>query len=244
MADFSDDCTRAMRRLVAGPQTTPKWVLDKTWDLNASRSKRITLGLCLDRKLNICIVIENTAGLGVKLTTEELQHLLSPPWRNSVLEHCANPTHPGPISAQGTMQFQCVILRNGEPGLRLCRGECFVILGEVTCKVLYYAAPAILQRLDLLASVWQQCGKWVVRAMESIRTEARLLGSDCLDKERDVYSVLTSLGGKLAADRQMPTMLDIEAELFSDMLFRHKEPIARMYIDYMKHGCDDDDDDA
>ncbi|XP_034234740.1 uncharacterized protein LOC117641482 [Thrips palmi] len=235
MRSLDADCLRAMRRLVAGPKDPNRWVFEKTWDLNPSRSKRLTLGFDLLRKLDICTVIESPSGLGVKLSVLELQHLLTPSMRTDVFEHLDRPQAEGGVSSRaGNMEFQCVTLRNGEPGLRLAKGESFVILGEVSCTALYYAAPAILQRLDLLDSVGELGAEWLVRSMEVMRAQARSMGQQALSREKEVYPVMTALSGKLGSVKLMAPTLDIEGEFISDMLFRHKELFARMFIDYMR----------
>lgn len=234
------DCNRALRRLVAAHQDPPKWVFEKTWDLNASRSKRLTVGFCLARRLDICITLESPAGLGVKLSVQELQHLLSPKMRVAVFEHLQERKAVGALHTKvGDMVYQCVLLRNGEPGLRLSKDNAFVILGEVTCTTLYYAGPHILQRVALLDNIGLGGAKWVVRILEEVRSEVHAMGYNVLSREKDVYPVLTALSGKLGARRLEPTTLDVEFEMFCDMLFKHKELLARMYVDFVQVGDDD-----
>lgn len=233
MADYSD-AVRAMRRLVGSATATPRWVLDKTWDLNPSRSKRLTVGLCLDRKLTICVAVENSGALGVKLTREELIELLHPRLRDIVFDHLQAPTSSGTSMTRGEVEFQCMVLRNGEPGLRLNKGESFVILGDVTCKALYYAAGHILHYVELLRLVQIESPKWLMRGLETLKSEAERLGLGYLDKEKDVWPVLVSVGDAYSSQIPSTDVMTIETEFFKDMLFRHKEPMARMYIDYVR----------
>ena len=232
---------RSMRRLHARPQSTPRWILEKTWLLNASRSKQITVGLCLDRKLNVCVAIESPTGLGLKGTQSELEHALSPLFRDVVLKHLNTPGGGNTASFTGEVQYQCILTRCGEPGLRIAKGDAFVILGKATCKALYYLAPVILQRLAFLKETYDVCGPWVATAFDRVLAEAKELGQDLVYKEKAVLDVLTSLSQKVGNKSLWPPVVNVEVEMYFDLLFRHKDLFARMYIDYRTDDDQDDD---
>jgi len=236
------ECTRAMRRLIAPPQDPPKWVLEKCWDLNASRSKQIIVGFDMSRMMDIMILLGTPSGLGVKLSVLEVHHLLSTKLRDVVLEHVEHPKCAGNSHTKaGAAEYLCTVLRSGEPGLRVSKGEEYVVLGKVTCQMLYFMAPAILQRVAFLDVVGLDGAKWIVRYLEAARTEAATLGNAHLTREKDVLPVMTALTGALGAMKLSPTALDVEKEMFSDMVFRHKDLFARMYVDYVGGGARDDD---
>ncbi|XP_034250654.1 uncharacterized protein LOC117651045 [Thrips palmi] len=154
--DFAD-LKRATRRLLATRQGPPKWVLEKAYPLNPSQSKRIVIGLCLERRLHICVAIENASGLGIKLRSGDLEHLLDRSWVDTVLQHLSEPTAYGKSMKSDGFEFKCTLLRNSEPGLRISaldeEKECYVILGAVTCKRLFELKHALKRKLNMLQSV-------------------------------------------------------------------------------------------
>lgn len=236
-----DDCIRCMRRLFSTSQSQPKWVLEKIWALNASRSKQLTVGLCLERKLNVCAALESPAGLGVKLTQDELEYAVSPDFLQTLLKHLDSPNESTSLCASGAVQFQCIMTQNGEPGLRISKGEAFVILGRATCKSLHQLAPAVRQRLVFLKEVYLVCAKWVVRFMEMVKAESGHMGEQ-FHRDRDVLPTLTSLGKALASNKISVYQHEIELEFVKDMIFRYPELVAKMVMDYMSAMDDDDDD--
>lgn len=145
--DTSPALQRALRRIVPNPRW-PCWILEKSWALNPSQSKFLTLGLDLSRCCRVVACISGNKGVQVVLAADELQELLSPAWLKNVAHHFRSPVLPGAVRVLPSQaEFRCVVIGDGEPGLRVSRisgdmnKSAFTILGDVTVKTMMMLAP-------------------------------------------------------------------------------------------------------
>ena len=243
------DLKRATRRLLATRQGSPKWVLEKAYPLNHSQSKRVVIGLCLERRLHICVAIENASGLGIKMGADDLEHLLDRSWEEAVLQHLQEPNAYGKSVRRGGFEFRCTLLRNSEPGLRISalneEKECYVILGGITCKRLFEMKYALRHKLEMLKRVSQDSDKWLLRYLEGLKSEIYVralednltedLALDIVTKGAEFRDSTNICNERFLSNREWDTMRKIwEVDFVHDMMNCHPILVSRMLIDYTK----------
>ncbi|XP_052122305.1 uncharacterized protein LOC127749183 [Frankliniella occidentalis] len=118
-------------------------ILDMTVPLNASKSKKIVMGIDLDRGLLPFVSIENSQGHGVTLTFQEFEQLCCLTWRCSVAEHMENPSYTVRTKYSAFHEYRCAIAE-GKPVVQISplHGEKggYVYLGQNTWETLWKRA--------------------------------------------------------------------------------------------------------
>lgn len=214
--------------LASLPQDHPKWVLDKTWSLNPSGSKRVTVGLRLEQKLAPGVRIEGQTGLGLSLDEEEFMQLLQSE-RVLMAELKQPSSETENIGAFKAVSWKVVFLQNKEPALRVWRDDKYVILGQVTCEMLFFIAPAIVHRMRHLQRVLRTCDQWIVPKLEMVRAESLKACNQGPIDESVVLFVFDFLRFKVLSYDEWR----LGDELFSDMMFKHKFILAKLACDYI-----------
>lgn len=234
--EIDEGFARAMRHRNGTSTTNPRWVLEKTWHLNPSMSKNLTVGYCLERQLQPLVTIQNPAGLGIKMNKNELLTLLDAKWRELVLNHLKNPC-PGERRVFGDFECKCMTLNTGEPGLRLAKvgeKEMFCVLGGITVKNLFDMTPAILERLDMLVCARDLCVTFLVGLLGALR--ARIRADTPVSQPHHVMPYIKDFAKERDSIRIVPPCHDVVRmcdEVNSDMLYRHADVTSRMLTDFL-----------
>ncbi|XP_052131583.1 uncharacterized protein LOC127751677 [Frankliniella occidentalis] len=207
-------------------------LMEKTFALNKSRSKVLTLGLRLESRMEVCAVLSSSQGPGVRLTQSELTALLNRRWVSTVLSHFAKPSYPGKSYILDDIEFRCVSTQQTEPALRIARKNedrlGFLLLAEISVKTLFNLADYILCYVDTLVQHSVQCEQWVVgcaRELKAISDESKIL----VETEREAEIVIDMYTQKMTDC----TFLDKEKEFLMDLAYFYKPYMARMVYDYV-----------
>jgi len=236
-SDFAD-MKRAMRRLLSTNQSSPKWVLARTYPLNQSQSKRIMVGLCLERRLRICVSLESSSGLGIKFGAAQLEQLLDRSWIDAVLHHLEEPSASGKVVKNGEFEFRCSLLRNSEPGLRISalneEKECFVVIGGITIKRLFDLASVLKRRLEFLRMVTNESDKWLVRWLEGMRAEGVAAGCEEQLTDDLAIELVRDSVDRRGKNLSLGMTQCVEEEMVNDIMFCHPVLASYMLSDYTK----------
>ncbi|KAK3915276.1 Nucleolar protein 16, partial [Frankliniella fusca] len=227
----SKDFKQVTRRL--SEEGRPRLLLEKSWALNRSHSKTITVGLRLDRNIGVCALISGSPGIGgVALTEMELAALLDSRWMGSVFAHFAHPKFPGASRVLENVEFRCTTLRDGEPSLRIARkgGERlnYILLAEISTKTLLGLADAIQCSVHTLKQYAVESEKWVLSSMNSLRVLAKEM-EVLVETEKEAERVISVFGQRFSNCE----ILSAEQEFLLDLTFKHKEQFGNMFFDYM-----------
>lgn len=222
---------RATKRVV--PTPLGKWLLEKTLYLNNSRTKRIVLGLDLERQLAAFAFIDNGGGLGVRVDAQDMRELFALDWQQKVKKHLRTPSLPGAVRVCSNSDFRLNIIRDCEPGMKISsHGEDgkhnFVVLGYVTCVRLYRLAPSILRYISHLESLQGPARQWLLDALDKLQVDTLKRGLSSLPNEKEACDILEQAGGLLCG-QDVP--YDARLDFTIDLHYRYRDIFARMLYD-------------
>lgn len=141
------------RRLNPSPRVVHrKLVVVRLWDLNPSRTKRLYVGLDIERAFQVCVFFENSSGkAGVCLSADEFRELVSDSqWLKTASRHMLQPfAPPCPSRVLSHVDFRLTLVNEGDPGLRIQSHDGnFSVIGAVTWSFLLRQAPRILDYIS------------------------------------------------------------------------------------------------
>lgn len=245
--------SRAMRRIVSTPHG--KLTFEKMFYLNMSRSRRLVLGLDLERDLQPFGQLDNGTGLGVRLGASDLRALLSDQWCQRVRNHMRTPVAPpGASKVCENVDFRLTLIRDLEPGLKITMAgdaslKQFIVLGQVTCQKLLNLAPAILYHLESLEKRVDAAKVMLELCLTMLQNNAykamyETKGDETISNERQARELITQMGPKLCRrDEEVlsttGSISDGELEFMIDLLFKYPETLARMLYDLCDKGTYD-----
>jgi hypothetical protein len=217
--------------------------MEKTWYLNGSRSKRLSIGVDLERQLSVSAVIEGNTGIGVRLDASQLKELLSPGWMAIVLQHIKYPQSPGLVRELKNLTMSCAMIHERNGGLKISTVDdegkhMYVILGEVSCKLLFMYAPAILYRVNAYCDEVMRIAGWLQENLTQLRALVHIKGPTQLTMQGAI-DIISTAATKMSAIESAAS-LHWETEFQFDMFYRHREFLANMLIDLMDTDPDQD----
>ncbi|XP_052129502.1 uncharacterized protein LOC113215659 [Frankliniella occidentalis] len=161
-------------------------ILELTLPLNASKSKRIVMGIDLERGLLPFVSIENAQSKGVVLTLREFELLFGFEWKISVNAHMKNPSYQVRNTYTEFHEYRCS-MADSKPVVQISplKGKGgYVYLGEATWNALNSMSRLIFGYVEDLRA-----------RMESIPCQMSVLLSYFLKKCDDLE--LDTLDGKI-----------------------------------------------
>lgn len=196
----------------------------------------------LERQLAVSVVIESSSGLGVRLEAHHLRELLSPGWMAIVTQHFRFPQSPGMIREMNNLEMKCTRINDRDPALKIATVDddgrhMYVILGEVSCKLLFMYAPAILYRVNAYTEETMRVTGWLRDCLKHLVNLAYLNGFGDGLTVQAANNLICSAADKLS-NAENAASLHWETEFQFDMLYRHREYLASLLIEMMK--CDPD----
>ena len=233
-ASSAEDVTPTIFQRFKTPSINGRWLLEKTYFLNSSRSKMMTIGLDLARDLEPHVAIENTYGVGLVLTQDEINQLLDPEWRSTVDFHFKIPSNPGAVRVLKNCEFRCVMLQNGEdPGLRISKitneRSMYVLLGEITWKNLCRYRPVIDTALSWLSADSEMFRSKLPRVLMDVKQRAEAIANPKSVRESHVaYALIDVIDGYM---NERMTCKDDVFFMF-DLLFRHKDSVKKVVMEH------------
>lgn len=228
---------RVLSKLTSAHATNCKWTLEKIWDLNASRSKRLTVGMDLERHLTVSAVIESNTGLGVRLSKTHLQELLSPAWMSAVMQHFKFPQTLGAFRSMDNFEMKCILIHDRDPGLRIATVDSngrhtYVILGEISCKLLFMYAPAILCQVSVFSNDLSKVEDWLRGCLSALKSLAAVKGIKRFTSYHDAQMIVSSMAEKVSSPENATTEIcDRRTEFLLDVLYRHRDLTAKILYD-------------
>lgn len=229
---------RATKRVI--PTPLGKWLLDKTFYLNASRTKRLVLGLDLDRQLEPYAFIDNGSGLGVRLVAEDVRELFAPDWEDKVKKHLRTPSMPGCVKINHGSDFRLNIIRDCEPGMKIAtHGEDgrfnYVVLAYVSLVKLYGLGPAIIVYLAHLESLKARAKLWLLETLSKLQLLAIQRGFSSIPNEKHAADIIDSHGSELCNSSKEESdgsfIYDDHFDFVVDLHYKYRDIVARMLYD-------------
>lgn len=161
-----------------------RFVSESCFDLNPSRSKRLWIGLDLERQLQISVLVENSTNkLGTRLSLEEFNALLlDEGWTETVCKHMRSPLEqPRPSLVLENVEYRLITVNANapEPALSIrTLDDLYVILGAVTWEYLLRLKPLILLKVNELQEACREnhFTKWLAHSLVHLRDKAMSLG--------------------------------------------------------------------
>lgn len=231
----SEKLGRVLNGLAPAQSTNCKWTMEKIWDLNASRSKRLTVGMDLERQLTVSAVIESNTGLGVRLSKTHMQELLSPAWMSAVLQHFKFPQTLGASRTMDNFEMKCIIIHDRDPGLRIATvdptgRQTYVILGEVSCRLLFMYAPAIMYQVTVFSGEVSKVEEWLRGCLSDLKSLTAVKGiTTRLTSSYEAQAIVAEMAEKVSApENAVIEICDRRTEFLLDVLYRHRELTARI----------------
>jgi hypothetical protein len=207
----------------AKPTQRPKLVFEKVFFLNPSRSKRLTIGLDLDRDLSPCAVLEGNSGAvpSVMLSDEAFTMLLSNEWRATVKRHM-DKLEPLPTPTRvlpSDCHFHCISLPNNEPALKIRTSNAFIILGAVSVQTLYWLRPALATKM--LALDAGRVRSWLRYVLDDIKRKT----SHQLRDETDIKDFLEKNAEAMIKRYDLDAF---QADFMMDLCFRYRDSFIEL----------------
>lgn len=244
------DLAQAMRRIVPTPHG--KLTMEKVFYLNTSRSRRMVLGLDIERDLQPVIYIDNSSGLGVRLSAPAVRSLLSEQWCEKVRTHMRSPCGPpGHSRVCEDADFRLTLIRDLEPGMKITVAtddslRQFIVLGSVTCIRLLSLVPAILFHLELLEQSVGRAKEWMVATLDLVRNVAFRTMYEMKDarfgSERQTRELITNLGPKICKrdEEGLESISPSQLDFVIDLFYKYPETLARMVYDVSRESSEMD----
>ncbi|KAK3931317.1 Outer membrane usher protein FanD [Frankliniella fusca] len=220
-------------------------LLEKSWRLNKSSTKIISMGLRLDHQIDVCAVLSGSSGqsvrlrdlkpgnITVRLSQNELCALLNPRWAKTVMGHFSTPRVPGAVQVLESCEMRCIVHHADlTPSLKISRSGDghlgYVLLAEISVKTLFALSEHLHCYMNFLKSYAVECDSWLVNGVRKIKS----LGDEMqisFESEKDVMSVLSFYGRGLTSCEALTP----EKQFLLDLTFSHREQFARCVIDYV-----------
>lgn len=227
------ELTSIMRRLA--PSHHGRLCLEKVFYLNSSKSKRLSVGLDLERHLQVHALIEGNNGVRVRLSSDELKELLSEQWRASVLNHMRSPRLPGTVRVLEECEFRNIVIHDGEPALKIVHHsggrDVNIVLAEISCKTLFNIAPAILHKVHALGLDYERAMGWLYGAIRQLKQGLPCDDHTPMQSERGARDYVAMVGAQIAMADDTPH--DQHNDFLMDLFFRHIEYFAKIFFGFI-----------
>lgn len=228
--DLFDVAVRNLLAHIPSPTHTSRvrYLSESCFDLNASRSKRVWIGLDLERQLTISVLIENSMNkLGTRLSVDEFKALLlDERWVSTVSRHMSSPMEqPRPSVVLDHVEYRLITVNpaSPEPALRIrTSDDLYVILGAVSWNYLVRLKPLILLKLAELNEMCSQkhFEKWIVHSIVYLRDKAASQGVTPFQNDKSCQTYILDNFPEFLLNSAPP---DLYKYFINEICYRHLE---------------------
>lgn len=141
----------AYRRINMQPDSPCKFIVDKTRSLNRSKSKEVTVGVDVGRRMAIRATFEGANGIEVSMTGADLTKVLRETFMGRLSDHLKFPSPHVYLLRVTECEAKLVVLGEGHAGLKISSlggRQNYVMLGDVSIKILMHLANHIMDYMS------------------------------------------------------------------------------------------------